>query len=95
MAYWNSSKPKKSKNGPAGTPASPKKQKTALLELQQAQKIKKMPCWNSSKPKKSKRRPAGTPASLRAWKALQHFEHNHKKTHELKSSCDFSMILTR
>ena len=92
---WNSSKPKKSKRRPAGTPASAKNQKTALLELQQAKKIKKMACWNSSKPKKSKRRSAGTPASLRAWKALQHFEHNHKKTHELKSSCDFSMILTR
>ena len=92
---WNSSKPKKSKNSPAGTPASPKNQKTALLELQQARKIKKTACWNSSKPKKLKNSPAGTPASLRAWKALQHFEHNHKKTHELKSSCDFSMILTR
>ena len=37
----------------------------ALLELQQAQKIKKMPCWNSSKPKKPKRRSAGTPASTK------------------------------
>ena len=35
----------------------------ALLELQQAQKIKKTACWNSSKPEKSKRWPAGTPAS--------------------------------
>lgn len=100
---WNSSKPEKSKRRPAGTPASAKikktgllelqqaqkKQKTALLELQQAQKIKKQPCWNSSKPEKTKNGPARTPASLRAWKALQHFEHNHKKTHELKSSCDF------
>ena len=86
---WNSSKRKNQKNGAAGTPASAKKQKTGLLELQQAQKIKKQPCWNSSKPEKTKNGPARTPASLRAWKALQHFEHNHKKTHELKSSCDF------
>jgi len=34
----------------------------ALLELQQAQKIKKQLCWSSSKRKKSKRWPAGTPA---------------------------------
>ena len=56
---------KKSKNSPAGTPASSKNQKDALLELQQAQKIKKQLCWNSSKPEKSKRRSAGTPASLK------------------------------
>ena len=92
---WNSSKHKKSKRRAAGTPASAKNQKDGLLELQQAQKIKKQPCWNSSKCKKSKRWAAGTPASPRAWKALQHFEHNHKKSHELKSSCDFFMILTR
>ena len=49
-ACWNSSKRKKSKNGPAGTPASQKNQKDGLLELQQAQKIKKTVCWNSSKP---------------------------------------------
>ena len=41
LVCCNSSEPKKSKNGPAGTPASPKNQKIALLELQQAQKIKK------------------------------------------------------
>ncbi|WP_315255214.1 hypothetical protein [Segatella oulorum] len=63
MAYWNSSKPEKSKRCPAGTPASAKNQKDALLELQQAQKIKKMPCWNSSKSEKSKNSPAGTPAN--------------------------------
>ena len=49
----------------AGTPASAKNQKDGLLELQQAQKIKKTACWNSSKPEKSKRCPAGTPASLK------------------------------
>ena len=38
------------KNGAAGTPASLKNQKTALLELQQGQKSKKRSCWNSSKP---------------------------------------------
>ncbi|WP_155812925.1 hypothetical protein [Segatella oulorum] len=64
-ACWNSSKPKKSKNGPAGTPASAKNQKDRLLEIQQAQKNKKRPCWNSSKPEKSKRCPAGTPASAK------------------------------
>ena len=62
QACWSSSKPEKSKNSSAGTPARPKIKKMGLLELQQAQKIKKQPCWNSSKPEKSKNDAAGTPA---------------------------------
>ena len=67
---WNSSKRKKTKNGLAGTPASPKNQKDGLLELQQARKIKKMACWNSSKAKNQKNRAAGTPASQKMRQTL-------------------------
>jgi len=37
-ACWSSSKPEKSKNDAAGTPARPKIKKMGLLELQQGQK---------------------------------------------------------
>ena len=105
---WNPSKLKKSKNSPVGTPASPKNQKDALLEIQQAQKIKKTACWNSSKPEKSKRRPAGNPASAKNQKdglleIQQAFAHRKrcstlntiiKKRTNLKARA-FFMILTR
>ena len=108
QACWSSSKLKKSKRWPAGTPASPKNQKDGLLELQQAQKIKKQLCWNSSKLKKTKNGAAGTPASPKNQKdglleLQQAFAHRKrcstlntiiKKRTNLKARA-FFMILTR
>ena len=48
---WNSRKAKNQKNDAAGTPASLKNQKTALLELQQGQKSKNSPAGTPARPK--------------------------------------------